>query len=180
MAAIQTTMTPPITQISMPNSGLVLLPSMFLRQFVTWNIAGKPFLEISQPAFLAAGKLSITCYHEGLLREMQAMAVNVPTADRLARFSESVIREMTRVANRYGAINLSQGFPDFDPPQELVQAAKEALQGEYHQYAITWGQPEFREALAAKQSRLMGLPLDPNEHFVVTCGGTEAMLVAIR
>ena len=103
----------------------------------------------------------------------------IPTAHRLARFTESVIREMTRVANRYGAINLSQGFPDFDPPQELVQAAEKALQGEYHQYAITWGQPEFREALAAKQSRFMGLPLDPNEHFVVTCGGTEAMLVAL-
>ncbi|HEY4813582.1 MAG TPA: aminotransferase class I/II-fold pyridoxal phosphate-dependent enzyme, partial [Chthoniobacterales bacterium] len=106
-------------------------------------------------------------------------AVKLATAHRLARFTESVIREMTRVANRYGAINLSQGFPDFAPPQELVQAAEKALQGEYHQYAITWGQPEFREALAAKQSRFMGLPLDPNEHLVVTCGGTEAMLVAL-
>jgi aminotransferase len=103
----------------------------------------------------------------------------IRTAHRLARFTESVIREMTRVANLYGAINLSQGFPDFDPPQELVEAAAKALQGEYHQYAITWGQPEFREALAAKQSHFMGLPLDPNEHFVVTCGGTEAMLVAL-
>src|SRR5258708_36037451 len=101
------------------------------------------------------------------------------TAQRLSRLTEAVIREMTRVANRYGAINLSQGFPDFDPPQELVQAAEQALQGDYHQYAVTWGQPEFRKALAAKQSRFMGLTVDPDEHFVVTCGGTEAMLVAL-
>jgi aspartate/methionine/tyrosine aminotransferase len=87
--------------------------------------------------------------------------MSLPTAQRLSRFTESVIREMTRVANRYGAINLSQGFPDFDPPRELVQAAESALQGNYHQYAVTWGQPEFRRALAAKQSRFMGLALDP-------------------
>ena len=105
--------------------------------------------------------------------------MSLPTAQRLSRFTESVIREMTRVANRYGAINLSQGFPDFDPPRELVQAAESALKGNYHQYAVTWGQPEFRRALAAKQSRFMGLALDPDEHFVVTCGGTEAMLVAL-
>jgi aspartate/methionine/tyrosine aminotransferase len=105
--------------------------------------------------------------------------MSLPTAQRLSRFTESVIREMTRVANRYGAINLSQGFPDFDPPQELVQAAERALKGDYHQYAVTWGQPEFREALAAKQSRFMGLSLDPDQHFVVTCGGTEAMLVPL-
>jgi aspartate/methionine/tyrosine aminotransferase len=113
------------------------------------------------------------------ISDERAKLEKIPTAHRLARFTESVIREMTRVANRYDAINLSQGFPDFSPPQELVEAAGKALQGEYHQYAITWGQPEFREALAAKQSRFMGLPLDPNEHFVVTCGGTEAMLVAL-
>ncbi|HEY2422799.1 MAG TPA: hypothetical protein VGH55_01775, partial [Chthoniobacterales bacterium] len=85
----------------------------------------------------------------------RAKAEKIPTAHRLDRFTESVIREMTRVANGYGAINLSQGFPDFDPPQELVEAAAKALQGEYHQYAISWGQPEFRVALAAKQSRFM-------------------------
>src|ERR1700741_3522089 len=109
----------------------------------------------------------------------RAKSEKIPTAHRLARFTESVIREMTRVANRYGAINLSQGFPDFDPPHELVEAAAKALEGEYHQYAITWGQPEFREALAAKQSRFMGLSLDPNEHFLGTYCGTEAMLVAL-
>ena len=102
------------------------------------------------------------------------------TAQRLDRFTESVIREMTRVARQHGAINLSQGFPDFDPPAELLDAAaREMAKGDHHQYAITWGAPEFRRALAEKQSRLMGLQIDPEAHVVVTCGGTEAMLVAI-
>jgi aspartate/methionine/tyrosine aminotransferase len=100
-------------------------------------------------------------------------------ANRLDNFTESVIREMTRVANQYGSINLSQGFPDFAPPTELVEAAKKALDGEYHQYAITWGAPAFREALARKQSRFMGLEIDPNAHIVVTCGSTEAMMCAM-
>ena len=94
-------------------------------------------------------------------------------------FTESVIREMTRVANEHGAINLSQGFPDFDPPVELVAAAKRALEEGYHQYAITWGSPRFREALARKQQYWMGLDLDPDAHIVVTCGSTEAMMVAM-
>jgi aspartate/methionine/tyrosine aminotransferase len=101
------------------------------------------------------------------------------TAERLQGFTESVIREMTRVARQYGAINLSQGFPDFDPPPELVAAAATALQGDFNQHAITWGSPEFRRALAEKQSRLMGLDIDPDAHLVATCGGTEAMLVAL-
>ncbi|MDM8515421.1 aminotransferase class I/II-fold pyridoxal phosphate-dependent enzyme [Desulfobacterales bacterium HSG16] len=101
------------------------------------------------------------------------------TADRLDFFTESVIREMTRVANEYGALNLSQGFPDFDPPVELVNAAKKALDDGYHQYAITWGAENFRKALAEKQKHWMGLDLDPDENIVVTCGSTEAMMVAM-
>lgn len=101
------------------------------------------------------------------------------TASRLATFTESVIREMTRVANEHQAINLSQGFPDFDPPAELVEAATRALQGDHHQYAITWGAPRFREALARKQSRFMELDLDPDGHLTVTCGSTEAMMTAM-
>ncbi len=100
-------------------------------------------------------------------------------ANRLDNFTESVIREMTRVANLHGAINLSQGFPDFPPPASLVAAAQEALEGDYHQYAITWGAPAFREALAAKQRRFMGVDIDPDAHIVVTCGSTEAMMVAM-
>ncbi|UCF91389.1 MAG: aminotransferase class I/II-fold pyridoxal phosphate-dependent enzyme [Desulfobacterales bacterium] len=100
-------------------------------------------------------------------------------AGRLNHFTESVIREMTRVANQHRAINLSQGFPDFDPPAELVAAAQRALEGQYHQYAITWGAPRFRQALARKQTYWMGLDLDPDAHLVVTCGSTEAMMVAM-
>jgi aminotransferase len=101
------------------------------------------------------------------------------TSQRTSRFGESVIRRMTRVANAHGAINLSQGFPDFDPPEELLKAAERAARHGPHQYAVTWGAPNFRQALARKQSRFMGLPLDPEAHFVVTCGSTEAMMVAM-
>ncbi len=100
-------------------------------------------------------------------------------ASRLDAFTESVIREMTRVANACGALNLSQGFPDFDPPPELVAAAKRALDDGYHQYAVTWGAPRFRDALARKQRKWMGLDLDPDENIVVTCGSTEAMMTAL-
>ena len=102
-----------------------------------------------------------------------------PTSRRTSLFGESVIRRMTRVANACGAINLSQGFPDFDPPEELLQAAERACRQGPHQYAVTWGAPNFRQALARKQSRFMGLPLDPDAHFVVTCGSTEAMMAAM-
>lgn len=98
---------------------------------------------------------------------------------RIGAFTESVIRRMTRVANACGAINLSQGFPDFDPPEELAAAlAKTALVGP-HQYAVTWGAPNFRAALARKQSRFMGIPIDPDGNIVVTCGSTEAMMASM-
>lgn len=100
-------------------------------------------------------------------------------ANRLAQFSESVIRGMTRLANSCGAINLSQGFPDFDPPEEILSALETATRGPHHQYAVTWGAPRFREALARKISRNTGLEVDPEQHLVVTCGSTEAMMVAM-
>ena len=102
-----------------------------------------------------------------------------PTADRLNRFTESVIREMTRLTRQYGAINLAQGFPDFDPPEELVTAGCQALSAGYNQYSITWGSPRFRDALARKQSLFMGIPVDPEQHITVTCGSTEAMISAL-
>lgn len=86
---------------------------------------------------------------------------------------------MTRVSLKYGAVNLSQGFPDFDPPQALTDALAVAAEKGPHQYAITWGAQDFREALAAKQSRFMGLSIDPNTQIVVTCGSTEAMMCAM-
>jgi aminotransferase len=101
------------------------------------------------------------------------------TSHRTSAFTESVIRRMTRVADQHGAINLSQGFPDFDPPEALLKAAERTAREGPHQYAVTWGAQDFRAALARKQSRFMGLPLDPNENFVVTCGSTEAMMVAM-
>ncbi|MBV9624318.1 MAG: aminotransferase class I/II-fold pyridoxal phosphate-dependent enzyme [Acidobacteria bacterium] len=101
------------------------------------------------------------------------------TSLRTSSFGESVIRGMTRLADECGAINLSQGFPDFDPPEPVLRAAERAGRHGPHQYAITWGALEFRRALARKQSRFMGLELDPNEHMVITCGSTEAMMVAM-
>jgi len=98
---------------------------------------------------------------------------------RLRYFTESVIRSMTRLANEHGAVNLSQGFPDFDPPAELLEAAVRAARSGPHQYAVTWGAPNFRKALARKQSRFMGIPVDPDRHVVVTCGSTEAMMTAL-
>lgn len=98
---------------------------------------------------------------------------------RLNNFTDSVIRRMTRIAQSCGAINLSQGFPDFDPPKELIDALKNAAENGPHQYEITWGSKKFREALAKKQSKFMGVPIDPETQVVVTCGSTEAMMVAM-
>lgn len=106
--------------------------------------------------------------------------INMPQiSKRLDYFTESVIRRMTRIANQYGAINLSQGFPDFDPPIELKNALKKAADEGPHQYEITWGSKKFREALAKKQSKFMGIAIDPEKEIVVTCGSTEAMMVAM-
>ena len=101
------------------------------------------------------------------------------TSERTERFTESVIRRMTRVADLHGAINLSQGFPDFDPPPELLDSLRNIARSGPHQYAVTWGAPNFRRALAAKISRFMGLPIHPDENLVVTCGSTEAMMAAM-
>ncbi|MBN1577953.1 MAG: aminotransferase class I/II-fold pyridoxal phosphate-dependent enzyme [Chitinispirillaceae bacterium] len=100
-------------------------------------------------------------------------------SNRTRSFTESVIRHMTRIANRTGAINLSQGYPDFDPPQELTKALQlVAVEGPL-QYAVTWGAPNFRQALAKKQERFMGIPIDPDTNITVTCGSTEAMMAAM-
>lgn len=98
---------------------------------------------------------------------------------RLDWFNESTIRKMTRIANEYGAINLSQGFPDFNPPKEIIEELKRAADEGPHQYSITWGAQDFREALARKQEHFTGLKIDPNENIVVTCGSTEAMITAM-
>jgi aminotransferase len=101
------------------------------------------------------------------------------TSQRTSVFTESLIREMSRVAARHGAINLAQGFPDWDPPAALIAAAKDAMDAHRHQYAVTWGAAELRAALAAKLARFMGVPVDADRELVVTCGATEAMMVAM-
>ena len=98
---------------------------------------------------------------------------------RLDGFTESIIRKMTRISKQYGAINLSQGFPDFDPPKKITDRLKEVANEGPHQYSVTWGAQNFRESLAKKQSKFMGLDLNPNENIVVTCGSTEAMMTAM-
>ena len=102
-----------------------------------------------------------------------------PLSARTASFTDSVIRRMTRVSLQYGAVNLSQGFPDFDPPQAILDRLAQVAHGGPHQYAVTWGAQNFREALAKKQSRYMGLPIDPDREIVATCGSTEAMMCAM-
>lgn len=98
---------------------------------------------------------------------------------RTENFTDSVIRRMTRVSLQYGAVNLSQGFPDFDPPKEILDRLAEVAHEDYHQYSITWGAQNFREVLAEKQSKFMGRSIDPNSEIVVTCGSTEAMMAAM-
>jgi len=100
-------------------------------------------------------------------------------SDRTAGFTDSVIRRMTRVSMKYGAVNLSQGFPDFDPPKEILDRLAEIAHTGPHQYSITWGAQNFREALCEKQSKLMGRQIDPQREIVVTCGSTEAMMAAM-
>ncbi len=98
---------------------------------------------------------------------------------RTDEFTDSVIRRMTRVSNKYGAVNLSQGFPDFDPPKEILDRLAEVSKEDCHQYSITWGAQNFREALSKKQSHFMGIDIDPDTEIVVTCGSTEAMMAAM-
>ncbi|MBQ5338106.1 MAG: aminotransferase class I/II-fold pyridoxal phosphate-dependent enzyme [Oscillospiraceae bacterium] len=104
----------------------------------------------------------------------------MPTlSSRTAGFTDSVIRRMTRISNQFGAVNLSQGFPDFDPPKAILDRLAEVTREDFHQYSITWGALNFREALAAKYEHFAGRAIDPNGEIVVTCGSTEAMMAAM-
>ena len=95
---------------------------------------------------------------------------------RVQGFTESVIREMTRVVSQLGGVNLAQGMPNFRPPQELIDAAHRAIDGDFHQYAITWGTPGLRRAIADKYRAFYGMDVDPERHVTVCCGATETML----
>ena len=100
-------------------------------------------------------------------------------SDRVHTFTDSVIRRMTRIANAHGAINLSQGFPDFDPPEAMTTALARIAKEGPHQYSMTFGAPDFRRALAKKHAMFAGYEVDPDTEIVVTCGGTEAMMSAM-
>ena len=100
-------------------------------------------------------------------------------SERTASFTDSVIRRMTRISLQYNAVNLSQGFPDFKPPKAILDRLAQVAYEDYHQYSITWGAQDFREALAAKQSHYMGRAIDHNSEIVTTCGSTEAMMAAM-
>ena len=106
-------------------------------------------------------------------------AMKKVTSDKADAFTESVIREMTRQANFYGAVNLSQGFPDFAAPEEVKQAACDAILADINQYAITWGAKSFRDAIAEKSKWYLGIDVDPEREVCVTCGSTEAMIAAM-
>ncbi|HEX8286585.1 MAG TPA: aminotransferase class I/II-fold pyridoxal phosphate-dependent enzyme [Pyrinomonadaceae bacterium] len=96
-----------------------------------------------------------------------------------ASFTESVIREMTREAVKYGAVNLGQGFPDFAAPENVKRKAMEAIAENYNQYAITWGVKSFRDAIARKTKWFLGLDVDPETEITVTCGSTEGMIAGM-
>lgn len=103
----------------------------------------------------------------------------ITTSRRTDNFTDSVIRRMTRICNKFGAVNLSQGFPDFDPPKEITKRLSEVALTGPHQYATTWGAQNTREALAAKIERDSGVKVNPDTELVITCGGTEAMMCAV-
>lgn len=102
-----------------------------------------------------------------------------PLSDRASAFTDSVIRRMTRISNQYDSINLSQGFPDGNPPKEITDRLKEVAREGPHQYSLTFGAKNFRDALAAKQGKAIGRPIDPETEICVTCGSTEAMMAAM-
>ncbi len=99
-------------------------------------------------------------------------------SQKAASFTESVIREMSREAAKYGAVNLGQGFPDWPAPEDIKQKAKEAIDDDHNQYAITWGVKSFRDAIAAKTKWFLGMDVDPESEITVTCGSTEGMIAA--
>jgi len=110
---------------------------------------------------------------------VQEAEVKALTAARVGLFTESVIREMTRLNDLAGGVNLAQGFPDFAAPAELLDAAARALREGHNQYAITWGSPRLRAAIAEKVAWHNGLQVHPDQHITVTCGATEAMMATL-
>jgi aspartate/methionine/tyrosine aminotransferase len=122
---------------------------------------------------MSAGEASIS-------RASQAAAIVQKTLSAKAeRFTESVIREMTRLAFQHDAVNMAQGFPDFPASEEVKEAARQAITDDINQYAITWGAKELRDAIARKFERTQGISVDPEREITVTCGSTEAMMATM-
>jgi aspartate/methionine/tyrosine aminotransferase len=117
-------------------------------------------------------------YPDEMISPAQAIRDRFRSA-RTHNFTESVIREMTRLAIRHNAVNLAQGFPDFPAPEELKQAAAEAIHADINQYAITWGSKPFRDAISAKYQRTYGFAADPETEITVCCGSTEGMIATL-
>ena len=114
-----------------------------------------------------------------MLQKRKGKGVMKPLSYITEKFSESVIREMTRVCNAKGGINLAQGFPDFEAPEEVKQAAISAIGNGLNQYAVTYGDPELREGIAAKAWHYNHTQYDPQTGITVTCGATEAMIATL-
>ena len=112
-------------------------------------------------------------------KDKERVEIMPSLSSRTAGFTDSVIRRMTRISAKYGAVNLSQGFPDFEPPKEITDRLAEVAKEDFNQYSITWGAQNFREALAKKHERFSGQKVDPNSEICVTCGSTEAMMAAM-
>src|SRR5262245_3696702 len=110
---------------------------------------------------------------------MLARSVRKKSSEKADRFTESVIREMTRLAQKHGAVNLAQGFPDFPAPEAMKEAACEAIRANVNQYAITWGAKSLREAVAERTRAYNGIECDAETHVTITCGATEAMASAM-
>jgi aspartate/methionine/tyrosine aminotransferase len=110
---------------------------------------------------------------------MKGMSQKARVSKKASQFTESVIREMSRLCNKHGGVNLAQGFPDYPAPQALKDAAKAAIDADKNQYAITWGAKAFRDALVAKNKRYTGIEFDPERELTVCCGSTEAMISAL-
>jgi aspartate/methionine/tyrosine aminotransferase len=108
-----------------------------------------------------------------------APSISKRVSHKASQFTESVIREMTREAMKYGAVNLSQGFPDFAAPEDIKRVAMQAIADDINQYAITWGAKDFRDAIARKTKWYLGLDIDPETEITVTCGSTEGMISAM-
>ncbi len=124
-------------------------------------------------------KIVLICVNSRLIFMTQPKISKNRISKKAGSFTESVIREMTREAMKYDAVNLGQGFPDFAAPEDIKQKAMEAIAADHNQYAITWGVKSFRDAIARKTKRFLDLDIDPETEITVTCGSTEGMIAAI-